>query len=275
MTVEQWARRWPRWTDAGPQTIRRVQHGIREFVAQYGSQQIEECELGQWALMYPGKVRYVRSFLGDAVRAGVAASNPCEGIRAASGRSRAYYLPSEDDVLVMAGAMGRYGLRKFTLLAAFTGLRVSEVCDLRAEDLLENGRVRVREGKGGRERTVALFCPEAVQEAPQTGVLFHRVLWNDDLRVRRVAWTGKQVAKRWDAMRRSMGMPANFRFHDLRRFHATWLLDRGASDLDVAVQLGHTDRSGAPNPELVRRVYGRPDHSAALSRLESLATSAE
>ena len=271
MLVRDWARRWPRWTSVGPQTIRRVQAGTREFVSLYGAKQIEDVDLSSWALAYPGKVRHVRSFLGDAVRAGVAVSNPCEGIRAASGRSRAYYLPSEEDVLLMAGAMGRWGLRKFTLLAAYSGLRVSEVCDLRVDDVLENGRLRVRSGKGGRERTVALFCPEAVGEAPQAGCLFHRVRWTEGLRVQRVAWTGKAVAKRWDQARGVTGLPANFRFHDLRRFHATWLLDRGATDLDVAVQLGHTDASGAPNAELVRRVYGRPDHSAALSRLEALA----
>lgn len=271
MTVEQWARRWPRWTSAGPQTIRRVQAGTREFVQQFGSQRIEDVDLSQWALLYPGKVRHVRSFLGDAVRAGVAVSNPAEGIRAASGRSRAYYLPTEHDVRVMAGAMGRYGLRKFTLLAAFSGLRNAEICNLRSEDILDSGRIRVRSGKGGKDRLSLLLCPEAVQDRPQTGYLFSRVRFDEQMRISRRPWDPKQVAKCWAKCRAQAGMPANYRMHDNRRFFATHLLDLGASDLDVAIALGHTDASGAPNADLVRRVYGRPDHEAALQRLQNLA----
>ena len=60
------------------------------------------------------------------------------------------------------------------------------------------------------------------------------------------------------------GLP-KVRFHDLRHFHATLLLDRGASCMDVAIQLGHTD-----NGELVRRTYGHPDSAPALERIASL-----
>jgi integrase len=51
------------------------------------------------------------------------------------------------------------------------------------------------------------------------------------------------------------------RLYDLRHYCATWLLERGATELDVSVQLGHTD-GGA----LVRSTYGH----AARSSLERL-----
>jgi integrase len=57
------------------------------------------------------------------------------------------------------------------------------------------------------------------------------------------------------------------RWHDLRHFHATWLLDRGASVLDVAIQLGHRDGG-----ELVRRRYGHPSSDLALGRLAAVAS---
>jgi integrase len=56
----------------------------------------------------------------------------------------------------------------------------------------------------------------------------------------------------------------NGTFHALRHFHACWLIDGGATDLDVAAQLRHHD-----NGELVRRRYGRHRAtSAALRRIE-------
>jgi hypothetical protein len=65
----------------------------------------------------------------------------------------------------------------------------------------------------------------------------------------------------WCEARAKVGLP-ELRFHDLRHFHATWLLDQGASDMDVAIQLGHRD-GGVQ----VRRTYGHPSRERALARL--------
>jgi integrase len=59
-------------------------------------------------------------------------------------------------------------------------------------------------------------------------------------------------------------------FHSLRHFHASWLLNQGASDLDVALQLGHGRKDGTVDPTLVRRTYGHPDVESGLARLEAL-----
>jgi len=59
-------------------------------------------------------------------------------------------------------------------------------------------------------------------------------------------------------------------FHGLRHWHATWLLNQGASDLDVALQLGHGRKDGTVDPTLVRRTYGHPDVESGLQRLEAL-----
>jgi integrase len=65
---------------------------------------------------------------------------------------------------------------------------------------------------------------------------------------------------RWRAMRERCGLTCEF--HQLRTFHASWLLELGASPLDVAVQLhGHTD------PTVVLSYYAMIDKGKALERL--------
>lgn len=69
------------------------------------------------------------------------------------------------------------------------------------------------------------------------------------------AWTGLRV------VRAAAGLPA-MRWHDLRHFAATQLLERGLDHFAVSVQLGHTD-GGA----LVMERYGHPSEDAARKRL--------
>jgi integrase len=278
-TVSEWHARWPRYArragTRSAETIRRTHERSRLFAEMFGDREIDRLDpdaLATWFARHPDKHRYVKTVLNDAVVAGRADRNPVLEVRVKARRYCEHYIPSEPEVRAVAGAMGE--LRNFTLLAAFSGLRVSEVCALEAGDVLQGSRLRVRDGKGGRSRVVVLFCPEIVQQAPQTGCLFLRErTTRTGWLVRRSLepWTGRAVAHRWARARSDVGLPDACRFHDLRRFHATWLLDRGASDLDVAVQLGHLDANGVPNAELVRRVYGRPSVDAALERLASLA----
>lgn len=278
MRVAEWHRAWPRYAkrlgSRRPDTIRKTHARAAGFAAAFGDRRIQTLkldELTRWALGNVGNVRYVKTVLNDAVAAGVADDNPMLRVAVKAPEPGAYHVPSEQEVRAVAELMG--DLRKFVLLSAFSGLRVSEVCDLEGRDVLE-GRLRVRDGKGGKSRTVVLFCPEAVPEGVEAGYLFsrrrvRRVGWQET--VTWVPWTQQSVHKRWVPARAAAGLPDNCRFHDLRRFHATWLLDRGASDLDVATQLGHFDARGVPDAELIRRVYGRPSVDAALDRLQLLA----
>jgi integrase len=277
--VAEWHGRWPRFArrrgDRSVETIRRTHERTRLFAEMHADREIDRLDpdqLALWFAAHPDKHRYVRTVLNDALEAGAAKSNPAALVRVRRAKRREHYIPSELEVRAAAGRMGE--LRKLTLVAAFSGLRVSELCHLDASDVdVETGRLRVRDGKGGKDRWVVCFCPQELLQAPQTGRVFlreriQRTGWLEDRSL--VPWDGKAVARHWAAARAAAGLPEHCRFHDLRRFHATWLLDKGASDLDVAVQLGHVDRNGAPNAELIRRVYGRPDPIAALDRLQAL-----
>jgi integrase len=64
-----------------------------------------------------------------------------------------------------------------------------------------------------------------------------------------------------NADRASEGKPA-IRFHDLRHFAATQLLEQGYSHFDVSVHLRHDD-----NGALVMRRYGHPSREKAIERL--------
>jgi len=65
----------------------------------------------------------------------------------------------------------------------------------------------------------------------------------------------------WRSVRAAAGLPET-RWHDLRHFCATQLLELGLSHFDVSVQLGHED-GGA----LVMARYGHPSKEAARERL--------
>lgn len=152
-------------------------------------------------------------------------------------------------------------MRAFTLVAAFSGLRLFEVAALQRDDFDPKGSLMVRRGKGGFERVSLLYEPglgalECV--LPDSGRI-----WRSP---RGHSWDRRLVSKLWKPMRLEVGLPDGATFHALRHFHACWLLDRGASVLDVSIQLGHQD-----NGVLVRRLYGRKRSAeAARGRLDGL-----
>lgn len=203
--------------------------------------------------------------------------------------------PTAEQVDLLADAMPSETLRAFTLVAAWSGLRLEcEVARLLREDVAletvqrsvspadgsgpaargigggvhpnlaavpSRALLHVRAGKGGKERRSVLFEPglsALLEVGHESGHVFRNS--------RGLPWTRKAVNKVWVKARARVGLE-HVVFHDLRKFHATWLLDRGVSDLDVAIQLGHFDRFGRPDAELVRRVYGWPDPMLGLARV--------
>jgi integrase len=160
-------------------------------------------------------------------------------------------------------------LRGMIVVAAYTGLRLFEVAALTPADLVDpvdgdGYRVRVRRGKGGYADEMSVVFPAALSALLEARLcrepdeLVFRTSIGTVVDRRHVAREFKKVAVR-------VGYVGTF--HQLRHFHACWLIDQGARDLDVAAQLRHHD-----NGDLVRRTYGRHRAaSAALRRIESVA----
>lgn len=277
-TVAGWAERWPLVAHAvrarSPETIEHTALMARPFVERFGRERVcalRKPALVDWSIDCPGSVRYARTLMADAVWAGLLESNPLNGLRS-SGTELEVDPPTEGDVLRLAEYSPEY-FRGIVLTAAFSGLRLSEVAALEARDLTfswpEAGRrvltLHVRHGKGGKERHSVLFEPglsALMVVLPEVGRIFSRSLGR--------SWDRKSVNRVWLRVRERAGLP-DCRFHDLRHFHATWLIDRGVSDLDIAIQLGHVDRHGRPDPTQVRKRYAHPSHEAALARVAAVA----
>jgi integrase len=180
------------------------------------------------------------------------------------GRRREIVVPSEDQVLAAVAAAAPDAFRVFCLTAAFSGLRLFEVAALQVGDVdPDGGVVLVRRGKGGYRRESLLFEPACSALAAWVGQGWpdHRLVFRTALGT---PFTRQYVAKRWGVVRGELGLGCTF--HGLRHFHACWLLDKGASDADVAAQLGHHDHG-----QLVKTVYGaQRSREAALRRLDEL-----
>ena len=276
MTVEEWGARWLLVFPGrrNPESEAHYTSMLRPFLRAHARRRvadISQLEAQSWAVAHPSQVRYLRMMFGKAVRAGIVERNVWEAVESQV-RRRPRRAPSAQELEVLvATARERYDdrLADMMVFTAYTGLRLSEVADVQTGDMHQDGRrLRVR-GKrrageaGPRERTVAVFS--AAREAffahaPDVGLVWHAL---DGER-----WTRFTVA---EAMRMicAAALVEDVTFHSLRHFHASWLLDQGASDLDVALQLGHVKADGTVDPSLVRRRYGHPDVEAGLQRLEA------
>jgi integrase len=87
--------------------------------------------------------------------------------------------PIDGDDLVLAIRAARPDMRAMLSLAAFAGLRCQEIAGLDRDDIIEaKGLIRVRMGKGGKERIVPLH-PDVMEALrclplPRTGAIFVR-----------------------------------------------------------------------------------------------------
>jgi integrase/recombinase XerC len=123
------------------------------------------------------------------------------------------------------------------------GLRISELCGLRAEDIQWNEQlVRVR-GKGKKERLVPIGAPalEAIrlywQKLPVTPLGAQPVFWPAASKVRPLGpCILQRRLKRYLAI---AGLDPAITPHKLRHSYATHLLDAGADLRSVQELLGH------------------------------------
>ncbi len=156
-----------------------------------------------------------------------------------------------------------------TLLA--TGLRISECCALRFEDIdSRSGFVHVRRGKGAKPRSVKLgerhlrlLCRYWEVEQPPGPWLFpaQRIsspgVVDAHQRWASHAVNPDPVRNRLHRLTRLAGLQRSVTPHDLRRTYATWLLEAGVDLRTVQVLLGHaspetTARYTMVRPELIR-----------------------
>jgi integrase len=157
------------------------------------------------------------------------------------------------------------------IFAAHSGLRREEVERVETEDVLDAGARLVVRGKRRpgeerpRTRVVALLGPSRaalLSEASESG------------RVWRAEKGGPLSQDVVDRCFKSLAVEVNVdsTFHGLRHYCSSWLLDAGASRMDVAIQLGHVDDAGHVDVSQVQERYGHMAVEPALQRLAAATT---
>jgi integrase/recombinase XerD len=165
------------------------------------------------------------------------------------GRSLPGLLSREEIDRLLSGPDRRSaaGLRDLAMLELLyaTGLRVSELVGLQANDVDLESRVLIARGKGSKERLVPVGAPaaEAVKQYLAARERLLRGRRSRDLFVtpRGRRMTRQGFAKLLDRYARAAGIPRRISPHKLRHSFATHLLEGGADLRAVQAMLGHAD----------------------------------
>lgn len=287
--ADRWVREWPREAHS---TRRLYEHAARRFADAFGPTplgEVERISARTWALGVPRNLsRTIGTMYEDARNVGLVETNPFSNLRLPRTAATAEVAPPTlDEFRALLGAAiihgGTYAteFRALIQFTAWTGLRAGELQGLQWQDVGDESiwvrRALKDDGTYGKpknklEREVALPVPARVlDQVPRrdgSPFVFHTprgtalnkgnlyYVWN---RVRDNSGTSTD--------RIAAGIPP-IRFHDLRHFCATQLLELGLDHFAVSVQLGHTD-GGA----LVMSRYGHPSKDAARARLLALFSS--
>ena len=196
-----------------------------------------------------------KRFYRHALRLGYVKEDPCAKLRAAKQAQRFPKVLSEDQVIALLNAPNidePLGLRDRAMLELMyaSGLRVSEIVSLKTVALgLNEGVVRVVNGKGGKERIVP-FGGEAGQWLRQYLQEARPILLEEkncqEVFVGRRTGTGLTRQAFWFIIKRYAslaGIKVALSPHTLRHAFATHLLNHGADLRVVQLLLGHADIS--------------------------------
>lgn len=280
MTIADYAERWLCLHPRGQtDTDNHYRQMVRTFVEAFGHRElgsITRLEARDWALGNAGKARYVRALLNDAIDDELLDRNVFAALRLPVSKGRAdIRIPTKAEVAqLLWGSTPDFAAA--IQVAADTGVRLGELLaltwrdwsylgtDLRVDKQLTKGGT-VRRPKNGHGRTVVVadgaileltsLRERRAQEAQDAG----RVTDQDG---RIFDWSRRTHYAWWAEAQEAAGL--DFDFHCLRHYAATAFLEGGASEWDVAIQLGHRDGG-----KLVRLLYGHPDEGLVRDRLRA------
>ncbi|MBL8758922.1 MAG: tyrosine recombinase XerC [Phycisphaerae bacterium] len=226
--------------------------GIRAFLASLG-------EMSYSAATMARKIATLRSFYKWAERRGLAPTNPMIAIRTPKQGKRlpkAVSIEQIEKLLITPNEKDVLGMRDRAMLETLysTGIRVSELVDLNADDLDEAGEAMRVRGKGKRERIVPLgsHALAAVKKfvALVEGDPRYAPLWAAGRSSKPLFMnkhggrlSSRSVRRKLDKYLKEAGLDPTISPHTLRHSFATHLLENGADLRSVQELLGHQSLS--------------------------------
>jgi integrase len=282
ITIGAYAPQWlelhhgPRTRRPSPRTHRQNEAKLRPFVEEFGARAIDggirRGEALAWSKKQPHIARVVSAMFNDALDEELCKVNPFANRRQEEARGRRDIVPmTEQEVDRLARiALETWGEDGYGVVASamilfggWVGCRPGETFGVEQADLdFATGEVTIRRVKkrGNVYPTDVVAFPDAAQAAvlaipslPASGPIFRTI-------------TGRPITKGahrywWDAVRKGFerelgparraqllnGRP-DLDFYELRHFCASLLADRGASEFDIAHQLGNS-------PQVCRETY--------------------
>jgi integrase len=195
----------------------------------------------------------LRHILKSAVRDGLLPTNPMDLLERnerPKGDQRKMEILDSDEIGIFLNAATEW-YKPLLATAIFTGMRISEICNLRWDDVdWDEGILTVRKSKTRAGEREIVLMPELQQ------ILARHSLEHEGSEFVFETHEGQQMKRRTvlrrameDTLRRS-GIQKKLRFHDLRHTHAAMLIDQGHPDSFIAEQMGHTSIS------TTHRIYG-------------------
>lgn len=282
MTINAWRERWlktPTWKEGT--RVGNAERTLR-FAEKYGTRRLTDITRAQareWVLANPSHHTSLCAMYSAAVYDDIITANPFSKLVRRStprrdlqpewlteadleGLERAAYQAHGPVFGATVAAMIRF--------AAETGVRPGELFALRHGDLdPAAGAVYIRRAACSKTHTITTpkngEAREIVMSERAYAATRRAMGWPDTDRifssVRGHQFWANSFHWIWHPVR-SVADRNAMAFYELRHLCATRLLERGLSERDVAVQLGHTDGG-----ELVRRVYGHPETRSARDRI--------
>ena len=257
-TVEQWCATWLEgYATRRPSTVRQARTHIAAINKAFGSSRLADVRPSQvkaWtasmkAAGYADSTIYatyrrLAQVMGDAAHDGLIPRSPCSRKTSPGQGSQRPYVATTEQVWALHDAMPEH-LRPAVLLGAFVGLRIAEVSALRVSDVdFMRGVVSPAiqwpedELKSETSRTPVPIPQELALELSAAVARFggSSVVANE-VGERVGPWAIERAVR--VARKRVDGLPAGFRFHDLRHYFASLLIASGADVKVVQRRLRH------------------------------------
>ena len=244
-------------------TIKMYTRTVKRFLDRYPtptSRDIRNYSVERLQKVSPTKVRNdqkaIRSYFSFAEAEGLWVNNPAKNLRLMKVAKVIRQAPDKAgvDKLLGAWAGSRQRMKDRLLIALLcdTGLRISEACSIKQENVdLKNLQVKVM-GKGGRERIVPVSPVIVIKlreyletENPQGQYLFPASERPEHIKQKygeepqRPHWGTRSVDRTFRRLCKKLGIKPTITPHGLRHYFATYALKNGAKLEIVSKILGH------------------------------------